>query len=106
MEHQMTRFVFRRTKMRMQFLSRAGPCLRGLCIAMEQYSSFCGCAVDLAFGGFDHMENDDQDSDKVSNSLTEYFVFFGLLGPFTDWSKRDVSLGCTVNAMQRMLIHC
>ena len=50
------------------FLSRTGPCLRGLCIAMEQYSSFCGCAVDLAFGGFDHMENDDQDSDKVSNS--------------------------------------
>ena len=35
-------------------------CVRGLCIATEQYSSFCGCAWDLVLGDSDHMEDDDQ----------------------------------------------
>ena len=34
--------------------------MRGLCIATGQYSSFCGCALGLVLGGFDHMEDDDQ----------------------------------------------
>ena len=46
---------------------RFSPCfchhdvVRGLCIATLQYSSFCVCAVVLVLGGFDHMEDDDQD---------------------------------------------
>ena len=39
--------------------------VRGLCIAMGQYSSFCGCSVGLVLGGFDHMEDDDQDREQV-----------------------------------------
>ena len=35
--------------------------VRGFCIATGQHSSFCGCAGDLVLGGFDHMEDDDQD---------------------------------------------
>ena len=35
--------------------------MRGLCIVTGLYSSFCGCAVDLVLGGFDHLEDDDQD---------------------------------------------
>ena len=35
--------------------------VRGLCIATGPYSSFCVCAWDLVLGGFDHMEDDDQD---------------------------------------------
>ena len=35
--------------------------VRGLYIATGQYSSFCGCALGLVLGGFDHMEDDDQD---------------------------------------------
>ena len=52
-----------------------GPCdgklpdedVRGLCIATGQYSSFRGCAVDLVLGGFDHMEDDDQDRGDEEN---------------------------------------
>ena len=42
--------------------------------------------------------------DKVSNSQTQYFVVFGLLGTFMGRSKRDVYLGCTVDAMLRKLV--
>ena len=35
--------------------------VRGLCIATGQCSSFCVCAVVLVLGGFDTMEDDDQD---------------------------------------------
>ena len=41
--------------------------MRGLCIATGQYSSFCGCAVDLVLSGFDHMEDDDQDRGDEEN---------------------------------------
>ena len=39
----------------------------GFCIATEQYSSFCVCARDLVLGGFDHMEDDDQDRRDEEN---------------------------------------
>ena len=39
--------------------------VRGLCIATGQYSSFCGCALGLVLGGFDHMEVEVQDREKV-----------------------------------------
>ena len=40
-------------------VKKDGLNVRGLCIATGQYSSFCGCAVDLVLGGSDHMDDDD-----------------------------------------------
>ena len=48
--------------------------VRGLCIATGQYSSFCGCAVDSVLGGFDHMEDGDQDrGDEENGQKVETF---------------------------------
>ena len=41
--------------------------MKGLCIATVQYSSFCGCAVDLLLGDFDHMEDDEQNRADEEN---------------------------------------
>ena len=45
----------------------SGDDVRGLCIATGQYSSFCVCALVFVLGGFDHMEDDDQDKRDVEN---------------------------------------
>ena len=39
--------------------------VRGLCIATEQYSSFCECALGLVLGVLDHMEVEVQDREQV-----------------------------------------
>ena len=39
--------------------------MRGLYIATGQYSSFCGCAVDLVLGVLDIMEVEVQDREQV-----------------------------------------
>ena len=41
--------------------------MRGLCLATGHYCSFGGCAVNLVLGGFDHMEDDDQDRGDEEN---------------------------------------
>ena len=41
--------------------------LRWLCIATGQCSSSCVSAVVLFLGGFDHMEDDDQDREQVDS---------------------------------------
>ena len=41
--------------------------VRGLCIAMGQYSSLCGCALGLILGGFDNVEVDVQDREQVDS---------------------------------------
>ena len=39
-----------------------------------QYFSFCGCARDSVLGGFDSMEDDDQDTgDEVTEQKVESF---------------------------------
>ena len=41
--------------------------VRGLCIAMEQYSSLCGWVLGLILGGFDIVEADVQDREQVDS---------------------------------------
>ena len=41
--------------------------MRGLCIAMGQYSSLCVSTVVLIFGGFDIVEVDVQDREQVDS---------------------------------------
>ena len=41
--------------------------MRGLCIAMEQYSSLCGCALGLILDGTDIVEVDVQDREQVDS---------------------------------------
>ena len=41
--------------------------MRGLCIAMGQYSSLCVSTVVLIFGGFDIVEVDVQDREQVES---------------------------------------
>ena len=38
--------------------------VRGLCIAKGRYSSFCGCAVDLVLGGFNHKDDHQDRGDE------------------------------------------
>ena len=45
--------------------------VRGLCIAMAQYSSLCGCALGLILGGFDIVEADVQDREQVGSGEQE-----------------------------------
>ena len=40
-------------------------CVRGLCIATKEYSSFFGCALGLVLGVLDHMEVEVQDREQV-----------------------------------------
>ena len=41
--------------------------MRGLCIAMEQYSSLCVSAVVLILGGSDDIDVDEQDREQVDS---------------------------------------
>ena len=45
--------------------------VRGVSIATGQCSSFCGCAFGLVLGGFDHMEVEVQDRERVEARETE-----------------------------------
>ena len=45
--------------------------VRGLCIAMGQHSSLCGCAQGLILGGFDIVEVDVHDRGQVVSGAQE-----------------------------------